>query len=133
MGKNDRFSPKEIDMAEANLKALRRAFTHPGDTRVQSIADASKASSDEDQPSLQEMTEQAAREQERTGHVLESINAALARVRTKAWGVCQQCDADIPKARLEALPYAENCVLCQEKIEEETRPKPKLPDDWTTR
>jgi DnaK suppressor protein len=42
------------------------------------------------------------------------IESALQRVETGAYGLCVDCDAAIPPARLEALPFAVRCRGCQE-------------------
>ncbi len=43
---------------------------------------------------------------------LADVDAALARVRTGRYGVCDRCGQDIPAARLEARPTARTCVGC---------------------
>lgn len=43
---------------------------------------------------------------------LAAIDAALARVDTGTFGVCERCGAAIPDARLEARPTATRCVTC---------------------
>lgn len=49
--------------------------------------------------------------------LLEKVNAALDRVKKGTYGHCGRCGDRIAKARLEALPYAELCVTCQQKEE----------------
>lgn len=49
--------------------------------------------------------------------VLNKIEQALKRIDEKSFGACVECDKPIPSARLKALPYAETCLKCQEKIE----------------
>jgi DnaK suppressor protein len=48
---------------------------------------------------------------------LASIEVALERMRTGAYGVCDICGGKIPLARLNALPYATNCIECQRASE----------------
>ena len=48
---------------------------------------------------------------------LRQIDAALARLRAGRYGLCATCSRPIPVARLEALPFATLCVLCQERSE----------------
>ncbi|MCI0154909.1 TraR/DksA family transcriptional regulator [Dermacoccus nishinomiyaensis] len=43
---------------------------------------------------------------------LAAIDAALARVETGTFGVCERCGATIPDGRLEARPTATRCVTC---------------------
>jgi RNA polymerase-binding protein DksA len=49
--------------------------------------------------------------------VLADIAAALERIDQGAYGRCEECDAEIPEARLRALPYARYCVECARKLE----------------
>lgn len=44
---------------------------------------------------------------------LVQIDRALQRIADGAYGACQECGADIPVERLEALPSTPYCVDCQ--------------------
>jgi RNA polymerase-binding transcription factor DksA len=48
---------------------------------------------------------------------LRSIDAALARIDSGAYGECSGCGYAIPLARLEVQPAAERCAPCQEAYE----------------
>jgi DnaK suppressor protein len=62
---------------------------------------------------------------ERDQGVLEEIDAALKRIEQGSFGLCESCveqgkppsRAAIPKTRLNAVPYARNCVECTRKRE----------------
>ena len=47
---------------------------------------------------------------------LRRVRAALRRHASGAYGQCAACDAKIPAARLEALPFAIHCLACAEKL-----------------
>jgi DnaK suppressor protein len=47
--------------------------------------------------------------------VLRDIDAALRRLRDGSYGVCMDCGIEITKKRLEAVPWANFCVTCQER------------------
>ncbi len=51
---------------------------------------------------------------------LASIQRAILRLEKGTYGVCQSCGEEIDGARLEALPYAEQCIDCQRKLERKT-------------
>ena len=55
--------------------------------------------------------------------VLEKIDEALVRIDNGVYGLCEDCAAVIPEARLEAIPYASQCVRCAEKAERRRRPR----------
>ena len=49
---------------------------------------------------------------------LDQIEAAIERIDDGSYGLCETCERKIPKARLEAIPYAAQCVRCASKQEE---------------
>jgi len=51
--------------------------------------------------------------------LLGAVRAALARIEAGTYGTCERCSAEIPAARLEAVPTASLCITCKEA--EETR------------
>ncbi len=53
------------------------------------------------------------------GAALDQIEAALERIEDGVYGECEECGAKIPKARLDALPYAIMCVKCASRVEHE--------------
>jgi DnaK suppressor protein len=48
---------------------------------------------------------------------LAEIDLALLRLDAGTYGVCIDCAAEIPEARLKAKPEVQRCLPCQEKIE----------------
>jgi DnaK suppressor protein len=48
------------------------------------------------------------------------IDASLKRIQKGDFGICQMCQKDIGKKRLNALPWTPLCIECQEKAESET-------------
>jgi DnaK suppressor protein len=46
------------------------------------------------------------------------IDDALQRLEQGTYGSCEECDEEIPAARLQALPFATLCRTCQELQEE---------------
>src|SRR6478736_10307914 len=49
---------------------------------------------------------------EHDGSALEQIEAALVRIEDGLYGVCVECEAKIPRARLQVLPHTPYCVKC---------------------
>jgi len=45
------------------------------------------------------------------------IETSLERIEDRTYGDCEQCGAKIPKARLDAIPYASFCVKCASQSE----------------
>lgn len=48
------------------------------------------------------------------------IDAALKRIAKGDFGICQTCQKEISRKRLNALPWTPLCIECQEKAESET-------------
>jgi len=48
---------------------------------------------------------------------LQQIEEAIARIETRAYGICEDCGGTIPHVRLEALPTARFCISCQSRTE----------------
>lgn len=71
----------------------------------------------------------ALRRVENERELLDEIDAALARIANGTYGLCIACleagvspaKAQIPKARLRAIPYARNCIECERKREKASR------------
>ena len=49
---------------------------------------------------------------ERERRTLEEIEAALDRIALGEYGVCESCEEPIADARLNALPWARQCISC---------------------
>jgi DnaK suppressor protein len=49
--------------------------------------------------------------------ILTKVEAALERIEDGVYGSCVECEAKIPKTRLNVIPYTPHCVKCAGKIE----------------
>ena len=65
-------------------------------------------------------------EQEFTLSLMESdedllgrIEVSLERLEDGTYGQCEECDVRIPKARLNAIPYATLCIKCASELEQD--------------
>jgi DnaK suppressor protein len=50
--------------------------------------------------------------------ILNMIDEALKRIKANEYGLCANCQEEMQQKRLEAVPWAKNCISCQEKIEQ---------------
>jgi DnaK suppressor protein len=67
---------------------------------------------EEEAVDLQETdVDQAILDNEKT--LLVEVQQALARIDTGTYGICSNCGQPIPETRLEALPWATLCVVCE--------------------
>src|SRR5580658_9899513 len=51
-------------------------------------------------------------------NILNMIDEALKRIRGNEYGNCAICHEEMQQKRLEAVPWAKNCISCQEKMEQ---------------
>jgi len=51
-------------------------------------------------------------------NVLDQVEAAIHRIEDGGYGRCEECGMDIPKSRLDAIPYAVECVQCASEQED---------------
>jgi DnaK suppressor protein len=46
-----------------------------------------------------------------------AIDEALLRIEENEYGVCEECEEEIPLGRLKAMPFARHCVKCKSDLE----------------
>jgi RNA polymerase-binding transcription factor DksA len=57
---------------------------------------------------------------------MRQIQAAVERIESSQYGICERCDRKISAARLRALPFATRCRECQEAIDRGDGVSPRL-------
>jgi|TARA_B100001939_G_scaffold231711_1_gene199589 DnaK suppressor protein len=120
-GRNDTMARKEalsslrailIRRRDALRSALNGDLTLLKELRSESPGDVIDAAVDTAQDEISsQLAEVEARE-------LGSIENALERMNAGTYGSCEVCGGKIPLARLQALPYATMCILCQRETEQ---------------
>lgn len=48
---------------------------------------------------------------------IHSIDESLLRIDEGEYGICEECDEDIPLGRLKAMPFTRHCVKCKSDLE----------------
>jgi RNA polymerase-binding protein DksA len=120
-------------MTKSDLKAYRQVLeslrsrlrgdvTHLADEALAGGRDGSSPSAAPIHPAEQgtdafeqEFTLSLLRNQEQA---LEEIAEALDRIERGNFGICEECEEPIAKARLQTLPYARHCVDCARKVQQ---------------
>jgi DnaK suppressor protein len=72
--------------------------------------------------------ELAIRNLDRDSKLLKDVEEALSRTETGVFGMCLQCEDEIPEKRLNAVPWASYCLACQEELDRR-RDAGELEDD----
>lgn len=52
---------------------------------------------------------------------LKLVDEAIQKIKEGNYGICQQCEKNIPEARLKVIPFAIYCVECLSEIEKENQ------------
>ena len=48
---------------------------------------------------------------------LHNIDDALERIEDGEYGICEECEEEIPLGRLKVMPFARHCVRCKSELE----------------
>ncbi len=94
----------------ASLRRLEDEMRTLEPDSAQDVADRSVLSTSKD--SLFEQISQQ-------GTILRMVEGALRRIADGSFGICASCEDEISARRLEALPWTQYCLRCQETREEE--------------
>ena len=102
---------RELEAVRARLLAARAGVNHEGSLTDES-GDLSIGSGDHLADSATEtfMRELDGGLEENADHLIEEVEAALARIDAGTFGACVVCGKPIGEERLEAIPYATHCI-----------------------
>ena len=109
--------PRDVDRLKEKLLALKAEILAEGDLHIEPAAKDPTDVTDEDAQPLAEMNQVIASKRNRARtEVLARVVRALERIERapEEFGLCQECEEPIGK-RLEAMPYVELCVECQQE------------------
>ena len=115
---DESMAPRWRDLLKRREQQLRALLREPGDQDDggHEVVDFKDIANEESMAAVDEMqAEHAARE-------LKQVLAALARLDSHSYGLCQQCGEPIDLQRLTALPATSLCIACQTRQEQERQP-----------
>jgi len=102
----------------AILLAERKLIVSGPDVGLELLTSSEGLAVDDQAPLLHEQFV-ALRQRGMNRRKLNLIDAALERLNNGDFGVCQECDQEIPLKRLTIIPWAAHCVACQERLDRE--------------
>jgi DnaK suppressor protein len=111
--------PRDVTRLKEKLLALKAEILAEGDLEIQPAAKDPTEVTDEDAQPLAEMNQVIASKRNRARtEVLARVVRALERLEQAPdeFGHCRECEEPIGK-RLEAMPYVELCVECQQELD----------------
>ena len=123
----NKFDKKKVDQFKTSLVKLRNSLLHDIDNMSKNPGSQNSDSGDVSGHVLH-MADVATDMYDREFNlglastereVLQKIEQALKRIDDKIFGACSECEKPIPLVRLNAIPYVETCLKCQEEIETE--------------
>jgi DnaK suppressor protein len=124
-------TPAEVARHRALLLSLRAQLTSAGPARIEpNRADpVTSGVADEDAQALSEMLQVLA--SKRNEGQAAQLDRALRRLAEQGqdFGLCEECEEQIPARRLQLMPWATRCAGCQERREPKLgAPRRKLTD-----
>jgi DnaK suppressor protein len=102
-----------IQLKEATLQEIARSIKSGSEANVgeQTTGDIyDQASSERDRELVLILSD---RERQK----LHNIDDALLRMQEGEYGICEECDEEIPLGRLKAMPFTRHCVKCKSDLE----------------
>jgi len=116
---------RELDRRAAELREeIATALRATGNEQALGLANHLDEIDDEPVADLESALEIAALERE--VRELRAVESARKRLHEPDFGLCEDCEAEIPFARLSANPTAIRCVACQSRHERGAAPGPRL-------
>ncbi|MEW5771677.1 MAG: TraR/DksA family transcriptional regulator [Pseudomonadota bacterium] len=100
----------------ALIEQMREALEQSGQTQFSEILGRTSGDSSDEALAVS-LGDLAAARMDHEVRALKALDEARARLDAAEFGVCEDCGAAIPAARLVANPAATRCVACQERHE----------------
>lgn len=114
-----RFSDAELAKFRQTMLAMRaRALNKAESLQSQSLVRNDEVNQEEDGTDAIMRTTELTKANMNERQVRQ-IDDALKAIADGSYGICKKCGEKIGKARLEARPFAEYCISCQEEMENE--------------
>ena len=115
---------------EEQLLARRRQLLQVVSGNFHEMSVTNETGDDGDSAVNSQKAEVSSRLAELEDKELMRIQHALDRIKRGNYGRCEGCNAKIPAARLEALPYTTLCVSCQRIIELDPEKREAFEAGW---
>ncbi len=109
--------PEDLALFRAALIARRDELRKAGDFEIEPVLKDPAEKVDDDASPLTEMSQViASRRNKNRAIELDRIDLAIRRLDAEPddFGFCDACENEIPRRRLELMPWARYCVACEE-------------------
>lgn len=98
-------------MLESKLKEARSRRGLSDSIRVQQLADPVDLTQEASERDV------AVQMLDRESVLVRQLRAAIDRTKDGSYGICLQCEEEIAPRRLQAIPWAELCIQCQQRAD----------------
>ena len=117
---HDDIAQRLNDAREAALATVRtRTDSGGAGDEPPSISPLAHAGQNDDAPTAEMIAHNEEHFADHETALLHEIDAAIGRLESGGYGICESCGCEIPEQRLLATPTVRTCVPCQERIEKE--------------
>jgi RNA polymerase-binding transcription factor DksA len=112
---------KKLKESRAATLATVRAHTglDPEGDEPPSVSPRAHLVQNDDAPTAEMIAHDEEQFADHESALLNEIDAAIGRLESGGYGICESCGCEIPEQRLLATPTVRTCVPCQERIEKE--------------
>ena len=108
---------EKLAQAKSEYNTLREVILHNGTNDIEDTSPSFKTVEDDGANQLSK--EEASQMAQRQYKFIKNLEAALARIENKTYGVCSETGQLIPKERLRLVPHATLTVEAKEKLTRE--------------
>jgi DnaK suppressor protein len=108
---------KDIERYKKRLREMRSRSRDEINRMIQVVLDDAEAPGEHDRQVSESVDKEIALEHTEE-EIRKAVVDALQRIEEGTYGQCLQCGAALPKARLDAIPFAPYCINCQRRHEE---------------
>lgn len=117
---HDDLAKRLQESREATLATVRGRTGHGADgDEPPVISPGAHQAQNDDAPTAEMIADDEERFADHETALLHEIDAAIGRLESGGYGICESCGCEIPEQRLLATPTVRTCVPCQERIEKE--------------
>ena len=115
--RNSHLTDAQLKQLEDLLLAQKEDILNKISDQTQYALDPNEQKEQVDAANNNREKEQEARLLSRQGFLVKKITKTLQDVTNGEYGLCKECDAEIPFERLMARPVADRCITCKEDSE----------------
>ena len=108
---------KEIEFFRSLLNQRMQELRSEAGKTVEDMDEDENFPDPADRASMESNRNSVLRIRDRERKLIFKIQEALRRLDDREYGICEECEEEIPLGRLKAMPFARHCVKCKSDLE----------------